>query len=63
MPSLTGSSRPRLRDLDLREARANRDAEAGRRFPEVNASASTTDDQLSSNGQLPTGQIPGISRR
>ncbi|URD60712.1 efflux transporter outer membrane subunit [Sphingomonas sp. KRR8] len=47
----------------LREARANRDAAAGKTLPEVKASGSAIEQQLSKNGQLPVGKIPGLSRR
>ncbi|MGE5722018.1 MAG: efflux transporter outer membrane subunit [Sphingomonadales bacterium] len=46
----------------LAEARANRDAAAGGRLPAVTAKGSATENVLSKNGQLPVGQIPGISR-
>ena len=47
----------------LREARAARDAAAGRQLPEIDAAGSAQRQQLSKNGQLPVGQIPGLSRR
>lgn len=47
----------------LREARANRDATAGGRLPQVNATGSVTDNQLSANGELPIASIPGFARR
>ncbi|RJF86191.1 efflux transporter outer membrane subunit [Sphingomonas cavernae] len=46
----------------LREARANRDAAAGRRLPQLNATGSATQNQLSENGQIPVGNIPGFDR-
>lgn len=46
----------------LREARANRDATAGQRLPQLNATGSITQDQLSENGQIPLGNIPGFDR-
>ncbi|WP_380872051.1 multidrug efflux outer membrane protein OprN [Sphingomonas sp. DBB INV C78] len=53
-----------LREADarLREARANRDAAAGRRLPQVDAAGSATLNQLSENGQIPLGNIPGFDR-
>jgi len=53
------------KDLDeaaarLREARANRDAILGRRFPQVRATGSAAENRLSSNGQLPVGKIPAL---
>lgn len=47
----------------LREARANRDAAAGRALPELSASGSAMRNQLSENGQLPVNDIPGFDRR
>jgi NodT family efflux transporter outer membrane factor (OMF) lipoprotein len=44
----------------LREARANRDAVLGRRLPQVGASATATENRLSSNGQLPIGKLPAL---
>ncbi|MGH6782181.1 MAG: TolC family protein, partial [Sphingomonadaceae bacterium] len=46
----------------LREARANRDAAAGRRLPEISTGGSATANQLSKNGQIPVGNIPGFDR-
>ena len=46
----------------LAEARANRDAAAGGRLPNVQASGSATQNTLSENGQIPIGQIPGFAR-
>lgn len=46
----------------LREARAGRDAAAGRRLPEASATASGTRQRLSENGQLPVANIPGFDR-
>lgn len=58
-----------LRNLDLkeaearlREARANRDAAAGGRLPEVNVTGAATQNQLSKNGQTPVANIPGFDR-
>jgi NodT family efflux transporter outer membrane factor (OMF) lipoprotein len=47
----------------LREARAARDAAVGRQLPEIDATGSAQRQQLSKNGQLPVGNIPGLSRR
>ncbi len=47
----------------LREARAARDAVAGRALPQLAAQASATEQQLSENGQLPIGKLPGIDRK
>ncbi|MDE2340026.1 MAG: TolC family protein, partial [Alphaproteobacteria bacterium] len=49
-------------EAHLREARASRDAAAGGRLPQVNASASVNENGLSENGLLPINKIPGISR-
>lgn len=46
----------------LREARANRDAVRGRSAPQVGASAIATQSQLSENGPLPVGKVPGLGR-
>lgn len=46
----------------LREARANRDAAAGRGLPTLDVNASATQNQLSENGQIPVGNIPGFDR-
>ncbi|GGC34365.1 multidrug MFS transporter [Novosphingobium marinum] len=46
----------------LREARALRDAVAGGRLPQAAAIASATGQQLSENGQLPVGNLPGFDR-
>lgn len=50
-------------DANLRAARAQRDATAGHKLPELNASASVTEQQLSANGELPVNQIPHFNRR
>jgi multidrug efflux system outer membrane protein len=47
----------------LREARANRDAAAGGALPGVNATGSVTENELSRNGQIPVGSIPGFTRQ
>ncbi len=49
-------------DARLREARATKDAVRGRQAPQVGASASTMDNRLSANGQLPVGRVPGLGR-
>jgi len=46
----------------LREARAMRDAVAGRHLPEIGAKASTMRQRLSKNGQTPIANIPGFDR-
>jgi NodT family efflux transporter outer membrane factor (OMF) lipoprotein len=46
----------------LLEARANRDAAAGGRFPIANVTASASEAGLSKNGQIPIGKIPGFTR-
>src|SRR6185437_13811767 len=50
-------------DANLRAARAQRDAAAGDKLPELNASGSVTQQQLSANGELPVNQIPHFNRR
>lgn len=50
-------------EAHLREARAERDAAAGRRLPELNAAASASREELSANGELPIKQIPHFERR
>lgn len=47
----------------LRESRANRDAAAGRALPILSAAGAVDETQVSANGQLPTGNIPGFDRR
>ena len=58
------ASSPDLKEAEARlaEARANREAVAGGRFPSVTASGSATENVLSENGQLPIGNIPGFQR-
>ncbi|MFZ5749225.1 MAG: efflux transporter outer membrane subunit [Pseudomonadota bacterium] len=46
----------------LAEARANRDAAAGGRDPQVQVQGSATENVLSENGQLPIGNFPGFQR-
>lgn len=48
---------------NLREARAQRDAVAGRRLPEVDATAAVNEEELSANGELPVRQIPNFNRQ
>lgn len=52
----------RIANARLAEARANRDAVYGGRFPQVNASGAVTENVLSENGQLPVANIPGFDR-
>ncbi|MBO9623802.1 MAG: efflux transporter outer membrane subunit [Sphingomonas sp.] len=58
------ASSPDLREAEARiaEARANRDAAAGGRFPTIEAKGSATQNVLSENGQLPVANIPGFDR-
>jgi len=60
------ASSPDLKEAEARlaEARANREAIAGGRLPNVTAKGSATENVLSNNGQLPLGSIPfpGFSR-
>jgi NodT family efflux transporter outer membrane factor (OMF) lipoprotein len=44
----------------LAEARANRDAAAGGRLPQVRASGSATKNRMSENGAIPVSRIPGF---
>lgn len=55
---------PTLREAQgrLAEARANRDAVRGSTLPQAQASASGNEVELSKNGQIPVGNIPGFSR-
>jgi NodT family efflux transporter outer membrane factor (OMF) lipoprotein len=46
----------------LREARANRDAAAGRQLPQVDADGSAARERVSKNGQIPINRIPGFKR-
>ncbi|MBA3676508.1 MAG: efflux transporter outer membrane subunit [Sphingosinicella sp.] len=57
-------SSPDLREAEARvaEARANRDAAAGGRLPQVEANGSATRNVISENGQLPVANIPGFDR-
>lgn len=69
-PLLTGlieqavASGPDVREARARiaEARANREAVAGGRGPQVTAKGSATENVLSENGQLPIASIPGFAR-
>lgn len=45
----------------LRQARANRDAVIGRTVPQVDMTASATQNRISEEGQLPVSDIPGYS--
>jgi NodT family efflux transporter outer membrane factor (OMF) lipoprotein len=53
----------RIADAQLLEARASRDAAAGRRLPQIGVSGSVTKNQLSGNGAFPLSKIPGFDRR
>lgn len=57
-----GSPDLRIARARLAEARAHRDAVAGGRRPQLQASAAATTNRLSENGQLPVAQIPGFER-
>lgn len=46
----------------LREARANRDAAAGQRLPQVDVAGSAARDRVSENGRIPIDRIPGFKR-
>jgi NodT family efflux transporter outer membrane factor (OMF) lipoprotein len=46
----------------LREARANRDAVAGQRLPQLDATGSATRNRVSENGEIPLQRIPGFQR-
>lgn len=52
----------RQAEARLREARAGRDAAAGRQFPEVVANGSVSRQQLSEHGQLPLNRLPEFDR-
>jgi NodT family efflux transporter outer membrane factor (OMF) lipoprotein len=52
----------RIAKARLQEARANRDAAAGRALPSVSATGSATENQLSRNGLLPINNLPGFNR-
>jgi NodT family efflux transporter outer membrane factor (OMF) lipoprotein len=53
----------RIAEANLLEARANRDAALGGRFPAATVTASGVENGLSKNGLLPIGKIPGITRQ
>ena len=46
----------------LRQARANRDAVAGHRWPEVDLDGQVTRNEWSENGPIPVSRIPGFQR-
>jgi NodT family efflux transporter outer membrane factor (OMF) lipoprotein len=48
---------------NLRAARAQRDAAAGRELPQLSASGSAGEQQISANGELPVNHIPQFDRR
>jgi NodT family efflux transporter outer membrane factor (OMF) lipoprotein len=50
-------------EANLRAARAQRDAAAGHKLPQLDATASATEQQISANGELPINRIPGFNRR
>ncbi|MXP29305.1 efflux transporter outer membrane subunit [Porphyrobacter algicida] len=52
----------RIAEARLAEARANRDAIAGRQLPNVTTSGRASENVLSENGTLPVGSLPGLSR-
>jgi NodT family efflux transporter outer membrane factor (OMF) lipoprotein len=52
----------KMADARLREARADRDAIAGRRWPQVEAEASVNRNAFSKNGPIPVQRIPGFQR-
>jgi NodT family efflux transporter outer membrane factor (OMF) lipoprotein len=70
-PVLTGMIEAAVaHNLDLREAQANlraaraqRDAAAGHKLPQLDATASAAEQQISANGELPINRIPGFNRR
>ncbi|MFI4888933.1 MAG: efflux transporter outer membrane subunit [Steroidobacterales bacterium] len=49
--------------VQVREARANRDAAFGPRLPQVDFTGGASRNELSANGELPINRIPGFSRR
>ncbi len=53
----------RQAEARLREARENSSAARGRTVPQINASGSAVEQQVSANGQLPVNRIPGFDRR
>ena len=52
----------RQADAQLREARANRATAVAAQLPQVTATGSATRNELSENGEIPIGHIPGFSR-
>jgi NodT family efflux transporter outer membrane factor (OMF) lipoprotein len=58
--AVAGNLDLREAEARLREARADRDAAAGRRLPEAAVGASATRNRLSEKGQIPIGNIPGF---
>jgi NodT family efflux transporter outer membrane factor (OMF) lipoprotein len=58
------AANPSLREAQARlaEARAQRDAVRGGRLPQAQISATGSQVELSKNGQIPIGNIPGFSR-
>ena len=61
--ALAGNLDIRAAQARLREARANRDAAAGRLMPEIGATGSASRSELSEHGQLPLAQLPGFARQ
>ena len=47
---------------NLREARAERDAAAGHKLPELDATGSVSEQQISAKGELPVNEIPHFNR-
>ncbi len=60
--SIATSPDIRIAEARLAEARANRDAVAGRQLPNANVSGTASENMLSKNGLLPVDYIPGLSR-
>ena len=58
--ALTASPELAEAEARLAEARANRDAVTGQALPQVDASASATQNRITENGQIPVGNIPGF---
>ena len=53
----------RIAEARLQEARANSRAVRGKTMPQVNATGSAAEQQVSANGQLPVNNIPGFQRQ
>ena len=53
----------RIAEARLQEARASSRAVRGRTVPQVNATGSVAEQQVSENGQLPVRNIPGFQRQ